>query len=152
MTNPSPDPKSDWRRRWGGRLLVMEAGALLTVAVLALRVLPFRHAARLLIGRAGPADMPLPHNATPPASAVPWQVARAVGRASDLLPFPTLCLAQAIAARSMLARRGHATILHLSLQMGTPAGPAAHAWLTLAGVPVIGIGAPRGQVEIARFT
>ncbi|NGM24197.1 lasso peptide biosynthesis B2 protein [Roseomonas stagni] len=142
-----------WRRRWRGRALQLEATLALSVAALALRLLPFRHAARLLIGRASAVDggpPPLPAGPDPPpdeASLVAW----AVTRASRRLPFPTLCLREAMAARLMLARRGHATTLHLSVRMGGGAEAAAHAWLTLGGQVVIGGGRPDGQAEIVRF-
>lgn len=141
-----------WRLRWGGRLLVLEAAATLSLAALALKLLPFRHVARLMIGKAGPADAPLRRHPDLPQPVIARRVARAVTRASSLLPFPTLCLPQAMAARIMLRNRGHATLLHLSVQLGTGVDPSAHAWLTLNGQAVIGGGAPAGQVEVARFT
>jgi len=143
--------RTPWRQRWGGRFLVLEAMTTLSIAALALRLLPFRHVARLMIGKAGPADAPIPRDLEVPQPIIARHVAGAVTRASSLLPFPTLCLPQAMAARIMLGNRGHATVLHLSVQLGTGVDPSAHAWLTLNGQAVIGGGAPAGQVEVARF-
>lgn len=150
LSSPVPDRRAAWRERWAWRLLVVEAAAWLTLSVAALRLLPFRHVARLMIGRAAPADTPLA--AALPPSAVPRQAALAVTRASTLLPFPCVCLPQAMAAKAMLARRRHDTVLHLSVSSAAGTGMTAHAWLTLDGACVIGGGAPAGQVEIARLS
>lgn len=141
-----------WRLRWGGRLMVLEAGVALSIAALALKLLPFRHVVWLLIGKAGSAEAPLPCDVAAPQPDAARRVARAVRRASSLLPFPTLCLPQAMAARIMLGYRGHSTVLHLSAQLGSGKNASAHAWLTLNGLAVIGGGAPEGQVEVARFS
>jgi hypothetical protein len=151
-SSPVPDRRAARRERWAWRFLVIEAAAWLTVSVLALRLLPFRHVARLLIGQPRPADTPLPAPASPLTSPMPRQAALAVTRASTLLPFPCVCLPQAMAAKALLARRGHDTVLHLSVSGGGETGMAAHAWLTLGGSSVIGGGAPAGQVEIARLS
>lgn len=50
----------------------------------------------------------------------------------------------------MLARRGHGTVLHLSVSNGGEAGMTAHAWLTLGGASVIG--GPADQVEVAQLS
>lgn len=39
----------------------------------------------------------------------------------------------------------------LSARLGLETEPAAHAWVTWEGRPVIGGGLPTGQAEIARF-
>ncbi len=150
LSSPVSGRLAAWRERWAWRLLVVEAAAWLTVSVAALRLLPFRHVARLMIGRAAPADTPLA--AALPPSAVPRQAALAVTRASTLLPFPCVCLPQAMAAKAMLARRRYDTVLHLSVSSAAGTGMTAHAWLTLDGASVIGGGAPAGQVEIARLS
>lgn len=152
LSSPVPDRRAAWRERWAWRLLVVEAAAWLTVSVAALRLMPFRHVARLMIGRAHPADTPLPASGLPPPAAVSRQAALAVTRASTLLPFPCVCLPQAMAAKAMLARRRHDTVLHLSVSSAAGTGMTAHAWLTLDGACVIGGGAPAGQVEIARLS
>lgn len=135
--------------RWRGRMRVAEAALLLSLTVLMLRLLPFRHVAKLAIGRPQPATGDAPAPPTPATCALAGPTVMAVHRASLRLPFPVLCLPQAIVAKRMLAWRGQPTMLHLSLQMGE--GRAAHAWLTLDDQVILGGGAPTGQVEIARF-
>ena len=132
--------------------MVAEAAIWLLLCVLALRLLPFRVVVRLFIGRGEKVGTMLPPPTAPLASPVPWRVARAVTRASERVPFRALCLPQAMAAKIMLGRRGHAPILHLSVHMGRQTDIAAHAWLTLENICVIGGGIPASQVEIARFS
>jgi len=131
--------------------MVAEAAIWLLLCVLALRLLPFRVVVRLFIGRGEKVGTMLPPPSAPLASPVPWRVARAVTRASERVPFHALCLPQAMAAKIMLRCRSHDTILHLSVQMGQEAGIAAHAWLTLENICIVGGGIPADQVEIARF-
>jgi hypothetical protein len=64
-------------------------------------------------------------------------VSRAVVRASRLVPAPT-CLAQAIAARDLLARRGVATDLRLGVARDDLGRMSAHAWLEHQGRVVLG--------------
>lgn len=147
----SPPPLS-WRRRWSGRLLVLQAMGWLVLISTMLHLLPFRIVARLFLGQPSSpqGDAPLPP--TQPVPAAMERIGYAVGRAAGYLPRPARCLSQAIAARTMLARRGHASLLHLSARFGAGADSAdAHAWLTWHGRVVIGGGKPADQVELACF-
>lgn len=96
---------------------------------LALWVLPYRVAARLF-----DAD-PSRRVAGPPArAAATLRVAAWAGRA---LVSDRPCLTQALAARWLLARDGHASVLRLGVRRaGT--GIEAHAWLELDGRVVLG--------------
>lgn len=142
---------------WPARWRKVEAAIWLSLAVVTMKLLPFRHFVRLLVGRPMPSS-PQPGPGSRPGEAGPdalADVAVAVVRAACLMPFPTLCLVQAVAAKRMLARRGHATVLHLSVRMADASAPmeaGAHAWLTWHDVPVIGGGQPIRQAEIARFS
>lgn len=113
--------------------LFAEAAALLTLAGLALRLLPFRRLARRL-GRwtqATPDD--------PAAAAAPAEIAavsRAVARARRRLPWRPACLAQAVAGSVMLGRRGVSSTIHFGVD--NAGGFRAHAWLTAAGRGVTG--------------
>jgi hypothetical protein len=60
----------------------------------------------------------------------------AVRRASRFVPGAT-CLTQAIAARTLLARRGHSSTLHLGVAK-EDGELKAHAWLEAGGRVVIG--------------
>jgi hypothetical protein len=142
---------------WLARWRKVEAAMWLALASATMKLLPFRHFARLMIGRA---MLPSPQagassvrSQTGPA--ILAEVAVAVSRAAHVIPFPARCLVQAVAAKRMLAWRDHPTILHLSVRMtdaSDPVEPGAHAWLTWHDVPVIGGGPPTRQVEIARFS
>lgn len=142
-------------RRWSWRLLVLEALAGLAVASLLLRALPFRRVAPLL-GPVSPAGAPFAH--CEPDAAQRKQALRvgaAVRRAARLLPWPALCLPQAMAAKAMLARRGLRATLHLGAHPGGGAsvedGLHAHAWLMLGPVEVTGGSERRAFAELVRF-
>jgi hypothetical protein len=106
----------------GQRWLLLEAAAWLGLAQLALRVVPFRRIARWLEQR---------QRGDPRAAgAVPVErVRRAVRVASRRVPWPSRCLAQALAARAMLQRRGIRTTLVLGVAKGVEGDFEAHAWL-----------------------
>ncbi|MGE5477120.1 MAG: lasso peptide biosynthesis B2 protein [Bacteroidales bacterium] len=142
-------------RRWSWRLLVIEALACLALASVLLRLLPFRRLAPWL-GPVSPAGAPSPH--CEPDDAQRKQALRvgaAVRRAARLLPWPVLCLPEAMAAKAMLARRGLRATLHLGAHPGggvaAEAGLHAHAWLLLGSVEVTGGAERRAFVELARF-
>ena len=85
----------------------------------------------------------------PSESAAARDVARAIWAASRRLPFESTCLVQALAARSMLTRRGVSS----SLVMGVSRVEGelkAHAWLMAEGGSVVG-GVEAGKYQpIAR--
>jgi Transglutaminase-like superfamily len=121
------------------RALLLEAALALTVASLALRVLPRGRVSRLL-GRPGPE-----HAAVGRLSSRALGVGRAVERVAALLPWRPGCLPQAVAARAMLRRRGIACHGHLGVVSTRPL--EAHAWVTVAGRVVTG-----GRVSAAELT
>jgi hypothetical protein len=61
----------------------------------------------------------------------------AVGAAGRLVP-RTTCLARALAAQALLARRGHASELRLGVAGGAGRVFEAHAWLERDGRVLIG--------------
>lgn len=75
---------------------------------------------------------------------VGWAVTRTAG----YLPFSALCLAQALAARAMLRRRGIGSILHVGVARPEAAPFEAHAWLEAVGVEVTGYPVPPHFREI----
>lgn len=148
-------PSSRWghhtrERRWKRRARVFEATLTLAAMALILHILPSRYVTRHLLGKALGVETPLAEPRTPPSSVI-VATSRAIHRADALLPFPTLCLAQAMAGRAMLRRRGETVLIHLSVRMTNNGQNAAHAWLTCHGHVVVGLGRPSDQVEIARF-
>lgn len=118
------------RARWR---LGLEASLALTVASLAVRLLPDARAARLLGRRlAGDHDAPQ----SPQAQADALLVGRAVARVADALPWQPVCLPRAIATRAMLRRRAIRATCHLGMVVGLPR--SAHAWVTVNDVVVQG--------------
>jgi hypothetical protein len=76
----------------------------------------------------------------------------AVTRAAACLPVPARCLAQALAARAMLRRRGIGSIMHVGVARPDEAAFEAHAWLEAAGIEVTGYPVPQRLREIGRLT
>ena len=90
--------------------------------------------------------------AGPPPAAALRRIGRAVERAAQRLPWPVVCLPQAMAAKGMLAFRGIPSRLHLgAARAGEAGGLTAHAWLTCGEVTVVGGEARPGFTELARF-
>jgi transglutaminase superfamily protein len=118
------------------RLLSIRALCLVSAVRLGLWLLPVRTVGRLLgwfVPRM-PGGIPDP--------SVPDRVARAVTRASRVVPGAT-CLTQALAAQVFLERQGLPTRLHIGIRGGGQA-MRAHAWLDTQETTVIG-GALAGQ-------
>jgi hypothetical protein len=72
----------------------------------------------------------------------------AVTRVAAYFPFLAMCLAQALAARAMLSRRGIGSTLHVGVARSGAAPFEAHAWLEAAGVEVTGYPVPPHLREI----
>jgi Transglutaminase-like superfamily len=124
--------------------LATEAAAVLSLASAAVALLPGPRISRLL-GTVG-APLCAPPGAPPGADA--RRVGRAVERVARTLPWSPACLAQALATRAMLMRRGIACEAHLGVVGTRPL--ATHAWVTVNGVVVQG-GPVRGATELASF-
>lgn len=109
-----------------------EAAGALTVAWLAIKILPFRRLMRTThLGRAA-----VDRSATE-RSALALEVRRAVKRAARRLPWTIVCFPQAMAAHWMLRRRGALSRLHYGLR-SADAKLTAHVWVTLGGETVVG--------------
>ena len=109
-----------------------EAACALTVAWLAIRILPFRRLMQTTqIGRA-PVERSLAER-----NDVAVAVRRAVKRAARRLPWPIVCFPEAMAAHWMLRRRGADSRLHYGLR-SSDEKLSAHVWVTLGGEIVIG--------------
>ncbi|WP_156359781.1 lasso peptide biosynthesis B2 protein [Sphingomonas sp. Leaf28] len=67
------------------------------------------------------------------------------------MPFRTLCLQQAIAARTMLARRGINSVLHLGVRDPTDTALETHAWLDVGGLNVTGYPIDPALIEVGHF-
>jgi hypothetical protein len=112
-------------RPWADRACFLEAVFWLGLARLAILVLPFRRLAPWL-GR-HMAQSPEEAGAAPPEllDRLSW----AVAAASRHAPWECKCLAQAIAGKAMLRRRGAASTLYLGLAKDRETQLQAHAWL-----------------------
>lgn len=127
--------------------LALEALALLVLAGLALRLLPFRWIAGRLgeCTGAGSGEAPGAAAFTEPVKAVRQAIIRARRRA----PWLATCLAQAMAGRIMLGWRGVGSSIHFGVS--NTDGFAAHAWLIAGGESVTGAGLASCFKPIARI-
>lgn len=117
------------------RLRVVEALAALTVAHVALRVLPFSW----VVGAAGPVEAGGAGDRARQATGDPvgLDVRHALRAGARRLPWRATCLTRALAGRMMLARRGaRSTIVFGVAAEGETV--AAHAWLMTEGGAVCG--------------
>lgn len=137
---------------WARQRLVAEAALELLVARVALLLVPFpklaaRWGALLPVGD--------PRMATAEGSDDGAETARAIGWAvtatASVMPFKAVCMQQAVAARTMLARRGIVSVLHYGAGRDPAGALVAHAWLDAAGVKVTGYPIAAGIAEIGAF-
>ena len=130
------------RRRWpkGDWLAFAEALVVLWAVRIGLALMSFdriRRISAILVRRLAPS----PDNGTPETDA---KLGRAVRRAARFVP-GAKCLAQAIAAMLITARRGLRSRMTIGVKLGSLEEFGAHAWLeTPSGVPV-------GGAEAAEF-
>lgn len=110
---------------WIERSLLLEALFWLVVARLAVLIVPFRHIALLL----GDHMAMSPTESSSEQAARSRQVGWAVRAVAYRTPWDSNCLAQAIAAKMMLRRRGIASTLYLGVAKDEDKDLAAHAWL-----------------------
>lgn len=120
--------------------LVIEAAASLMLADLVLNTIPFSRLARRL-GR---------HMAESPATAEPFDIERAerirwaIDAVAGRLPWQPVCFPRAVAATSMLRRRGIASTMYFGVDPARDLD--AHAWVRVGSLIVSG-----GPLE-QRFT
>ena len=113
------------RCSWAERLLLLEAALVVSLAGLAVRTVPFRCLLRL----AGTPQTETPSAATPQHTVQAHRISWAVRAVVRHVPWNCTCLAQALAARWLLARRGIAATLYLGVQRDAHGAPCAHAWV-----------------------
>jgi len=126
---------------------LVEAGLWLGLARLAILVLPFRWIARGL----GRQMVRSPEDAGAASAALLDRISWAVATASRHLPWDCLCLAQALAAKAMLKRRGMPSTLYLGLAKDGEAQLQAHAWLRCGKRILTGQRGMAGFTVIATF-
>jgi hypothetical protein len=135
------------RRSWAERLLLLEAALLVSLARLAVHTVPFRWLIRL----AGKPQTETPSVADPQHTVQVQRVGWAVHAVVRHLPWECTCLAQALAARLLLARRGIAVTLYLGVRRDAHGAPSAHAWLRSGTLYVTGGPGHRQHQVIATF-
>lgn len=138
--------RAAWRLAWASRLALVEAVVLLALARGAVLLVPFRRIAPWL---------GLPGQDTAPECDIAQQasvrgVAWAIHRVSPHTPWWSNCLAQAIAGKLMLRRRGVPTTLYLGVDK-TGGRMRAHAWLRAGATTVTGAGAAGSFVRVTSF-
>jgi hypothetical protein len=136
--------KAQWQRRWRRwigltaqeRWLLWEAACTLALARGAVLTIPFRTIAARLGMTHTKAHRDLSASQEALAQQISWSV-RALARYT---PWDSNCLAQAIAARFMLRRRGIPCTLFLGVAKATfqPARLEAHAWVTCGNTVLTG--------------
>ena len=119
------------------RLLLLEAGIYLGAARAALLVIPFRRIARHL-GRQFPPEHSPVSDAPVPSEA--RKIAWAVELMSRRTPWESACLAQSMAGKFMLRRRGFPSWLYLGMRRDETGKLLAHAWLRAGDEILLGGG------------
>jgi hypothetical protein len=128
--------------RGADRGLVCEAILALAVARLIVLTVPFR----LLVPWLSRAAKSSAND-----EALLLRVGQAVTTAARNVPWNAVCLPQALAAKAMLARRGHGSSLHLGAGFGEGGELIAHAWLVAGETIVVGARGIDGMSPLARF-
>lgn len=132
---------------WPRRGLVAEACLSLLAAEARLRLLPLKDQGMRDLARAAvPSEAPATGSEGERRAAL--DVAWAVTRVVAYFPNSARCLAQALAARAMLRRRGIASLMHIGVARPDSESFEAHAWLEAAGVEVTGYPVPPELHEI----
>lgn len=124
-----------YRLPWRKRLLLTEAALQLAVSRLVIACVPFHRIARRLgtEGRESTTTTPAPRQIM--AEDVGW----AIETMARYAPWNTLCLAQALAASRMLARRGATSTIYFGVATPDQHNPFnAHAWLRCGDTIVTG--------------
>ena len=85
-----------------------------------------------------------------PSPALRMRIQHAIARASSIVPWDSLCLPNAMAAKLMLARRGCRSTIHLGVGKAEGGQLHAHAWLEAGGTIVTGAGKMHTVTPIVR--
>ena len=118
---------------WRDRILLLEAAGALTVASLAIRMLPFRKVVDAT-GVGSARRRVDPNLAWGEIARVRWAIEACARR----LPWKIVCFQKGLALHKLLQRRGVETRLHYGVAQNTERGLTAHVWVTHEGEAVIG--------------
>lgn len=131
---------------WSDRFLVLEAMLLLGLARLALRIIP---EPRLFPWFCRSPRVPQPGGAARIRQI--RHIRRAILVGARHAPWRTVCFPQAIAAQTMLRRRGIGTILVYGARRSRDDGLSGHVWLQDGDTIIIGEQAAADYHALIRF-
>ena len=124
------------------RWCLCEAMLLLGLARSAVLIFPFRFIAGWLSRT---------HETSNCDEAMVLQVSWAVRNAARNVPWKSLCLVQAMAAKAMLARRGCGSACHIGATFDPNGKVIGHAWLSVGGKVILGGEESAGMSPLVRF-
>ena len=133
------------------RVLLVQAAMLLAAYRLALRFVAFRRMAARLGNFVEPHDgrvASLLSGISEQQAVLARKVSWAIDRAVRHVPFDAVCLPQAMAAHTLLKRRGVPSLMHFGVRK-VDGKLEAHAWLNAGEVEVTGYPIGLGFTEIA---
>ncbi|MCL4832994.1 MAG: lasso peptide biosynthesis B2 protein [Caldilineaceae bacterium] len=128
-----PPPIEKWRKRLAALLLLGEATVYLLTARCALGIVPFRHLTRWMERRPRQPEL-----TGPDRQRAVQEVRRVIFQIWHRSPLPTTCLHRAIAAQSMLRRRGVGTTLYYGAATRPVGKLKTHAWVQDGSEGVVG--------------
>ena len=126
------------RLGWTDRALLVEAMVVLTLASIAIKIVPFRH----VVGAA--AAFGRPEKESGDDDLLIRKIVWWVNSAAKRVPWRAVCFQRGLAVHVMLRRRGIASFLHYGVAQSDSL--KAHVWVSANGRDVIG-----GE-EAANFT
>jgi hypothetical protein len=121
--------------------LLAETMVIIIVAQLVIKFVPFRRYCHWLRAMDGQGIAP---------ELLTLRLQRVINLACRILPWEALCLPRAIAAKTMLAWRGYASVLTLGVA-DVDGAMTAHAWLTASDIIVSGRDGMDRFHELAHF-
>jgi len=140
MTKRTQVPRQLSRFAVYARLLI-EAIITLIIVQLTITLVPFNRYVHRLTRSDDQHETPIQ---------LAYRLRRTIHIAGRILPWSPKCLARAMTAQSMLARRGYASVLSLGVA-DIEGALNAHAWLAAGGIIVTGRGEMERYDRIADF-
>jgi hypothetical protein len=117
-----------FRLPWQEKMLLLESIIFVSVATLAVAVLPFSVLQRWTSRK---------ENRAKTGTVLESQISWALGAAGRAVPAST-CLAQALAAQAIMRRCGYHPVIRVGVRKGEAGNFGAHAWVESGGTIVAG--------------
>ncbi|MBI1330837.1 MAG: lasso peptide biosynthesis B2 protein [Alphaproteobacteria bacterium] len=124
--------KTIGRSSWRDKALLAEAGFVLVLASIAIRLVPFKRIAQVAsapTGRLLPQEERLPEIRRIRWAVVAW---------ADRVPWRAMCFERGLSVHWMIRRRGVPSIMHYGAVLDPDEGLLAHVWIKDGDVPIIG--------------